>query len=145
MSLTSSRNAQRAGDSLELVRLDERRVREIAGVELAVLQEAGDVLGAEAVSDAAQALDAELALKLLDDGVDEGVELLRGVVLEPARQVEALGDVDGDGVAVEEVGDDDEVAVGGVLVGDAAVDCQDRGGDGAICAERERAGLTAGS
>lgn len=92
---------------------------DVADVDLAVLKEAGDVLGTEAVADATDALGAQLALELLNDRVDNGVELLGLVVLQPAGEVKALGNVDRNGVAVEEVGHNDEVAIGGVLIGDA--------------------------
>lgn len=117
--LTSSGDAQRTLDGLELVGLNERRVGDVADIDLAVLKEAGDVLGTEAVADATDALCAQLALELLDDRVDNGVELLGLVVLQPAGEVKALRDVDRNGVAVEEVGHNDEVAIGGVLIGDA--------------------------
>ena len=81
-------------------------------------------LGAETIADRADGLAAQLALHVLEDLLDDGVDLFGRVarafaaVLQPVHDVEALGAVQGDGVAVEEVGHDDEVAVGGELVGD---------------------------
>ena len=95
-------------------------MRRIARVEPPFLQEAADVLGAEAVSGAADALAAERAAHLLQHRLDDWVHVLRQVVLQPGHQVEARWPVDLDRVAVEEVGHHDEVAVGGELVGDAA-------------------------
>lgn len=79
------------------------------------------VLGAEAVSHATDALAAQLGAHLDERGVDDRVDRGRqvaGWALEPFLHVEPCGPVQGDGVAVEEVRHDDEVAVGGELVGD---------------------------
>lgn len=48
--LTGSRDAQRAMDTAKLGRVDERRVRDVTDVYLAVLKEAAHILGTEAVA-----------------------------------------------------------------------------------------------
>lgn len=117
--LTSSGDADGALDGLKLLGVDEGRVGEVCDVDLAILEESDDVLGTEAVADTTKALDAQLALELLDDGVDDGVDLRHAVATEPLHELEAGGHVDRHGIAVEEVGNDGEVAVGGELVGEA--------------------------
>lgn len=80
-------------------------------------------LGAEAVADSTNVLDAHVADGL--DGLDDdGVNSLLGVrvvaaaaVRDPLAQLEALGAVERDGVAVEEVDDDGQVAALGKGVG----------------------------
>lgn len=71
-------------------------------------------------------LSSVLLAKLDDAGVDDGIDV-RGIVGallrvvfagEPLLDVEVVRAVQLDGVAVEEVGHQDEVAVGGQLVGD---------------------------
>ena len=120
-------NRQRRLEVHDLLRIDETRVRHGAHIDpLAFGSKAGNVFGAEAVADAAEFLDAVGAAELFDDSLDNGVDLTRSVafafrpgLLEPLHDVEALGAVQGDGVAFEEVGHGDEVAIGGELVGDA--------------------------
>jgi len=91
---------------------------------LALGQEARDVLAAKAVSDGTDLLRALLLhvrQRLLDDRVDlvgQVALALRAALLQPSHDVEVLGAVELDGVALEEIGHDDEVAVGGELVGD---------------------------
>lgn len=91
---------------------------------LALGQEAGDVLAAEAVADGTDLLRALLlhvCQSLLDDRVDgvRQVALALGTaLLQPGHDVEVLRAVQLDGVALEKVGHDDPVAVGGELVGD---------------------------
>lgn len=91
---------------------------------LALGQEASDVLSTKAVSDGADLLRALLLHVgdgLLDDRVDRvgQVALAFGAaLLQPGHDVEVFGPVELDGVALEEVGHDDIVAVGGELVGD---------------------------
>lgn len=88
---------------------------------LSFCQRPGDVLAAEAVAYSADALDAELvahvAHRLGDDGVDGG-----GVVTcDPVGEVEP-GALEGgcwDGVAFEEVGEDDGEVGCGERVGEA--------------------------
>jgi hypothetical protein len=81
-------------------------------------------LGTEAVSDSAELLDALLALEELDGLNDDGVDVLGGVGVvaggalgEPAHEVEVVRAVEGQGVTVEGVDDQGQVAVGGELVG----------------------------
>lgn len=100
-------------------------MRGVADIDtLALGQEAGDVLAAEAVADGTDLLRALLlhvCQSLLDDRVDgvRQVALALGTaLLQPGHDVEVLGAVQLDGVAFEKVGHDDPVAVGGELVGD---------------------------
>lgn len=91
---------------------------------LALGQKASDVLAAKAVSDGTDLLRALLlhvCEGLLDDrvdGVGQVALAFRAALLEPGHDVEVLGAVELHGVALEEVGHDDVVAVGGELVGD---------------------------
>lgn len=98
-------------------------MRSVPRIQLALgrLQEPSHVLAAEAVSYAAELLDAVGgAAQLLDDGFDDGVDGrdFGHRLLHPFHDVE-VGVVEGSGGAVEEVGDAHEVAVLGELVGDA--------------------------
>jgi hypothetical protein len=122
---TSSSNRKRASHALNLVLVDERRVCGVADVNaLALGQEARDVLSAKAVSDRTDLLRSLLLhvrQSLLDDrvdGVGQVALALGTALLQPVHDVEALGRVELHGVALEEVGHDDVVAVGGELVGD---------------------------
>ena len=122
---TSSSNGQRASHALDLLLVDERRVCSVSDVNaLALGQEASNVLAAKAVSDGTNLLRALLfhvRQSLLDNRVDlvgKVALALRATLLQPSHDVEILGAVELDGVALEEIGHDDEVAVGGELVGD---------------------------
>ena len=102
---------------------------------LAFGREAGDVFGAEAVAHAPDFLHAEVAFHFFDHGFDDGVDLawavafaFRAGLLQPGHDVEVGRAVEGDGVAFEEVGHYDEVAVGGELVGDAGSGLLEDGG-----------------
>lgn len=91
---------------------------------LALGQEARNVFAAKAVSDGTDLLRALLlhvCKGLLDDRVDgvRQVALAFGAsLLQPGHDVEVFGPVELDRVALEEVGHDGVVAVGGELVGD---------------------------
>jgi len=82
-------------------------------------------LGTEAVAQAAELLDAVVVLERLDGGQDDGVDVFLGVGVvagsalgQPAHKVKAVTDgVEGEGVAVEDVDDEGDVAVGGELIG----------------------------
>jgi hypothetical protein len=122
---TSSGNREWAGHALDLVLVDERRVCGVTNINaLALSQEARDVLSTKAVSNRADLLRALLLhvrQSLLDDrvnGVRQVALAFGAALLQPVHDVEALGRVELHGVALEEVGHDDVVAVGGELVGD---------------------------
>jgi hypothetical protein len=93
---------------------------------LALSHETRNILAAEAVADSANFLRTLLlhvGQRLLDDRVDgvRQVALALGPALcQPGHDVEVAASelVELDGVALEEVGHDDPVAVGGELVGD---------------------------
>mgnify|MGYP005989322757 CR=1 FL=1 len=89
-----------------------------AGVELAGLEVAGDVLATIAVADTANALDAEVVAQLSNDLVNDGLCVLGHVVLDPVHDLEALGAVQWHGVTLEQIWDDGEVAGSGKLVGE---------------------------
>jgi hypothetical protein len=81
-------------------------------------------LCAKAVSQAAKLLDTIFLLQGLDSFEDNGVDGLLGVGVvalgalgQPGHEVEALGAVQGNGVAVEDINDQGEVAISGKLVG----------------------------
>ena len=116
--LTGRGNAKRPLDRLQLLVGDPARVGDVPSVRHTRLQEARDVLGPEAVTHRADAPDAVLVLQLADDSLDHGIDLVRRVLGAPGVHVEAAGAVQRDGVPMEEVGHDGEVAVGGELVGD---------------------------
>ena len=123
--LTSSGDGERASHGLDLLLVDERRVCSVSDINaLALGQEAGDVLSAKAVSDGTDLLRALLlhvCQSLLDDRVDligQVALAFRAALLQPGHDVEVRRAVELHGVALEEVGHDDEVAVGGELVGD---------------------------
>ena len=123
------RDRQRPLDIAQLGLLDKRRVSTIPDVELLGFGEEvpNDIFRAEAVSYAADFLAVVLGAHGDEAGVDDGVDGGWGVggfffgglvgALEPGLDVEVAGAVEGDGVAVEEVGHHDEVAVCGELVG----------------------------
>lgn len=136
------RDRQGAGDALELVLVDKRRVGEVADLD-AVLVVACNVLlrrgsarkripwnslaaylGTEAVAKSTELLDAVLLLQSLDSVDDDGVDGLlgmrvvaRGALGHPGHKVKVAGSVERDWVAIEGVDDQGEVAVGGELVG----------------------------
>lgn len=90
----------------------------------AVREMACDVLGTEAVTHGAQLLDPLLGLQPLDGVNDDrihGLVCVRVVagrsLLAPGEEVEALGWALRDRVAIEEVDDERQVAVGSELVG----------------------------
>lgn len=81
--------------------------------------------GTEAVTNRTQLLNTLLLLEVLDAHLDNGVDVVRGVgvvagatLCEPAHEVEVGVAVEGERVAVEDVNDQGQVAVGGVLIGD---------------------------
>lgn len=125
-SLTGRTNRQRALDGLQLLLVDEARMGTVADVNLAVVgpQMPDDVLGAEAVADGANLLQAHLRPHLDQAGVDDGVDgrgqmaALGPALGQPRHEIKVVRAVERDGVAVEEVGHDDVVAVGGELVRD---------------------------
>ena len=99
---------------------DEGGVSGVTDVNLARLQVAGDILGAEAVADSTDLLDAESLTHVLDGLLDDGVDVGGLVVGQPGGQIGLAGLHGGDGdlVALEQVGDDSQVAIGGELVGE---------------------------
>ena len=60
-------------------------------------------------------------LEGLDDVVESRAGLVGAVVDEPLHDVKALGSVDGNGIVVDDVGYDGQVAIGGILVGEQLV------------------------
>lgn len=75
-------------------------------------------LGTEAVADSSKSLNTQVTLDVLDGSLDDRVNVGRLVVREPSANVEFSGLHlgDGDGVAVEQVGDHAKVAIGSVLI-----------------------------
>lgn len=73
-------------------------------------------LGAEAVADSTDLGDAQITQRL-DTLEDNGVHSLGIVLAQPGREVEAVGTVQRQGVAVEEIRDEGHVALGGEVVG----------------------------
>ena len=119
---------ERAPQVSELCLVDERWMRAVPDVDFLLVWEQvpDDVLGAEAVADGADlgegVLRAHLDQAGVDDRVDGGREVGDSVGVEssahPCLDVEVTWAVEWDRVAVEEVRHQDEVAVGGELVGD---------------------------
>lgn len=116
---TRSSNGQRTSDATEFLVGDERGVSSVADVKLAVPQEAANVLATEAVANTSNTLNTQVFSEELNGALDNGVDTTGLVVGEPLREVDLAGlhVADLDGVAVEEVGDDGQVAIVGVLVG----------------------------
>lgn len=109
-----------AGDGGQLVGLDEAGVGDVGDVN-AALEVADGVLCAEAVAEGADLCRAVLLLESLDAGDDDGVDLggcvrllVVGAIEDPVDDILSRCEL----VAVEDVGDDGGVAVGGELVGD---------------------------
>ena len=112
----------------QLILLHEARVRAVPDVYLrfAGQKVADDVFRTEAVSYRPQFGDVVFGAELDDARVDDRVDgwgEVRSFVgavfaLHPLWELEAVGPVEGDGVAGEEVRHGDEVAVGGELVGE---------------------------
>lgn len=77
-------------------------------------------LGTEAVTDSADALNAQVSLDVLNGRLDDGVDVGGLVVGEPGTNVELAGlHGDGvDGVAAEKVGEDTQVSIVGELIGE---------------------------
>jgi hypothetical protein len=100
-------------------------VRSVSNINaLALGQKARNVLAAKAVThraDLLRALFLHVRQRLLDDrvhGVGQVALAFRAALLQPRHDIEVLWAVEFDGIALEEVGHDDIVAVGGELVGD---------------------------
>jgi len=115
---TRSSNGQRTSDATEFLVGDERGVSSVADVEPAVLQEAADVLAAKAVANTSNTLNTQFLSEVLDGALDNGVDTTGLVVGNPLGEVDLAGFhvANLDGVAVEEVGDDGQVAIVGELV-----------------------------
>ena len=119
---------ERPAHVAELRLIHEARVRAVPDVDFVLRGEevAHDVFRAEAVADGADFREGVLGAHLDEAGVDDGVDLGREMGLptlvirafHPGLDVEVARAVKGDGIAGEEVGHQDEVAVGGELVGD---------------------------
>ena len=106
---------------------DERGVTSVADVELAIPQEAANVLAAEAVANTSNTLDTQVFSQVLDGALDNGVDTVSAMLqrhLPTSKVAKGFNHIMAkDGVAVEEVGDDGQVAIVGVLVGkELAVD-----------------------
>lgn len=99
---------------------DERGVSGEADINLAGLQEAGDVLATEAVTNGTDLLDAESLTHVLDGLLNDGVDVVGLVVGKPGGQVSLAGLHSGnrDLVTPEQVGDDGQIAIVGELVGE---------------------------
>lgn len=117
--LPSSGNAQRSLNTGQLFGADHGRMCSVSDIDLARagLEVAADVAAAKTVVNAADALDAELVAHLANNVFDDGLDMLGQMVLEPVHDLEALGPIQRDGVSLEQVGHDDEVAMLGELVG----------------------------
>lgn len=117
--LTSRGNAQRSLNASQLVGADHGGMRSVSDIDLADagLEVAADVAAAKTVADPADTLDAKLLAHLANNVVDDGLDVLGQMVLEPVHDLEALGSIQRDRVALEQVGHDDEVAMLGELVG----------------------------
>lgn len=116
-------DSQRTLDLLELLGLDEARMRTVSSIELALIgpEVADDILGSEAVTDGADLSAAELRAHFDEGGVDDGVDgwgQVAGGSVEPFHQVETFGPIQGYGISVVDVGHDDKVSVRCELVGD---------------------------
>jgi len=104
---------------------DERGVSSVANVKLAILQKAANVFATEAVANTSHTLNTQFLSEVLDRALNNGVDTTGLVVGEPLGEVDLAGlhVADLDGVAVEEVGEDGQVAIVGELVGkELAVD-----------------------
>jgi len=122
---TRSSNGQRTSDTTELLMGDERGVSSVANVKLAILQKAANVFATEAVANTSHTLNTQFLSEVLDRALNNGVDTTGLVVGEPLGEVDLAGlhVADLDGVAVEEVGEDGQVAIVGELVGkELAVD-----------------------
>lgn len=89
-----------------------------ARINLPLVQKSSHVFCAEAVPDGPQTLDTEVSLHLFDTGVDNWIDDSGLVALYPIHDLESLWWIELDGVAVEEIGHDDQVAIRCVLVCD---------------------------
>ena len=124
------RNTQRCNHGLHFVRLDKGRMRHTADFDAFPFgAETCYIFRAKAVPDASNLLHAHAGFHPLDDGFDDGVDLAWSVAfalwaafLQPGHEVKAFRAVERDGIAFEEVGDDDKVAISSEVVGDAVRD-----------------------
>lgn len=117
-----SSNRQRPFEALELGLLYEGRVSDVTDLN-AVLEVPTDVLGTEAVAYGSKFLDLMLLLEVCDGCFDDGVNGFRGVGVvavaalgQPGNEVEAIGPVQGERVALEGVDDESQVTSFGELV-----------------------------
>lgn len=95
-------------------------MRSVSDIDLAGragLEVATDVPAAKAVANAANTLDAELLTHLTDNIVNDGLDVLGQMVLEPLHDLEALGPIQRHGIALEQVGHHNKIAMRGELVG----------------------------
>ena len=117
--LTRGGDAQGPLDSLQLLRLDEARVRHEAGIQSTFLQVPDDILRPETVAHTPQSLDSQIPSHLLYHGIRHRVDTLRLVTFQPFHQIEACRLIlQQHRVAMEQIRHDDQVSVRGELVGD---------------------------
>lgn len=123
LELTSSSNAQWPLYPLQLLDLNEARVRSEPSIQSARLQPSADILSSKAVPNSTEPLDTELAAQVLDDSAEDRIHVMftRHLFGFPAGEVEVLGHGEGDLIALEDVRDDGVVTVSGELVGDTEV------------------------
>lgn len=99
---------------------NERRVRAVANVDLAGLEETSDVLATEAVADGGDLLHVKSLTHILDGLLDDGVDVARLVLGEPSGEVglARFHVLNRDLVAIEQIGDNGQEAIVGELVGE---------------------------
>lgn len=109
-------------DALDLRSLKPARMRNEADIDaLALGQEPRHVLASEAVTHAADSADVKVVVDVVDGQTEDVVDFGGRVAEAPFCQVEggAFAVVGGDGIAVEEVGEDDSIACACNGVGEA--------------------------
>lgn len=115
--LTCGRNAQWALNTFQLIHLHMGGMGHIAYVQQTGFEVTSDVLAPIAVSNPSNALTALFLAHVSNGSVNDWVCHGREVVLQPGHDVEIPLALDGDRIAMKQVGQDHEVAIGGKLVG----------------------------
>jgi len=117
MNVTSSGDAQRSLDSFELIRRNERRMRNKCCISLTLLQESHTIFGSPTVTNGTNLLSTVFLLELLDHCLGDLITFRGGMVSHPLHEIESGLWVEAHGITMEHVWNDDKVPIGSKLVG----------------------------
>lgn len=116
---TGGGDGERTLDCAQFLVGDERRVRTVADIDLARLQEASDILTTEAVADGGNSLHAKGLTHVFNGLLNNGVDIARLVLGEPSGKISLarFHIANRDLIALEQVGNNCQEAIVGELVG----------------------------